>query len=92
MDQAPHTSLAREPGDACCGIDVDGVESFAVTTFDVETDGVHGAEGAGQRFRNRGFVMHIGPDHLHARLVRLEERQCLLRVARDDPHAKAVLE
>ena len=64
VDQAFDAGLARQPGDARRRLDMDGAEGLAAAAFDVEADGVHGPEGAGERRGNGGLVMHVGPDRL----------------------------
>jgi hypothetical protein len=52
VDQALHAGRARQPGNPCCGLDVDGVEGRVITPLDIEADSIHGPEGAGQRRGN----------------------------------------
>ena len=74
MDQTLYAGFARQPGHARRRFDVDSAEGLVATTLDIETDGVDGPVGVGQRRSDCGLVVHIGTDRLHTHLVRPEER------------------
>lgn len=62
------------------------------TALDIETDGVHHTEGAGDRIRDRRVLADVGADQVERRLPVGKDGTGALRIPDRDPHRELALE